>query len=146
MKFTYITLALFSLIALGCQGGTGAGAENQGSFGPNTGKSAPAQADAVTEADLGVPIYPGSTPDVTAGGEMKKVGTGFTTAASNRASDDSSDKVLTFYKGKLPAFEAAQNGDVASLKGTGSNGGEVEIGITKNGDHSSISIINTKKN
>ena len=143
MKLKYVTLALYMLIAFGCKGTSDSGTDAQSGGGATKGQSSAPRASGVTEADLGVPFYPGSTPDDSVGGDAKEVGTAHTTVGSNHVSSDSADKVLAFYKEKLPKFESSKAGGADLMTGKGSNGGEVAISITKDGDHSKIIIVNT---
>jgi hypothetical protein len=145
MKLVNITVALCFLVAVGCKGGDAGTGANTGTT-ANQGQASGAnpQAGGVTEADLGVPIYPGSSSENE--GESKMVGSAKTTVSSVRTSPDSTDKIVQFYKDKLPKFEASKADDMNVFTGTGTNGGQVTIGIKKDGDHSEITIGNVKDN
>jgi hypothetical protein len=60
----------------------------------------------VSEADLGVPFYPGSKPGD--GSSMRVVSGGSSTVQVGLHSDDAPDKVAAFYRDKLKAMSAGK--------------------------------------
>lgn len=76
--------------------------------------------------DTGVPVYPGAVP---AGGSGQ-MSLGTTTVKTQQyLSDDSVDKVVAFYKEKIPAAQVIQSGNQAAVQSFGS-GGVLTIGIS----------------
>jgi hypothetical protein len=149
MKPICLASVLCALMVAGCKGNGGDGASVAGSGQATAGTpsnpeiAAKGDGDTVTEADVQIPFYPGSIPDPSEG-NFKQVGSVFTTIISNRTSTDSADKVFAFYKGKQPTWDSGTN-PFFSLRGTTSNGGNVQIAINKDGDHSKILITTTVK-
>jgi len=91
--------------------------------------SGPASAKPETgpAVNIDVPIYPGATP-AQGGGEMSLGGGTFKVQVFT--TDDSVDKVLSFYKDKLGSQAYVQeSGNHASVQVSGSNG-VVQVGIT----------------
>lgn len=110
----------------------------------NAGGGSTNSAGGVSEADLGVPFYPGSTVDAANNGDTKTESQGKTLINSNHVTNDPPDKIASFYKEKLPGFQNYPAGDSTMFKGKGSNGNDVSIAIGKEGDHSTINIISGK--
>ena len=70
----------------------------------------------ISEADLGVPFYPGSKP--AEGGSMRMVASGGSTFQVGMHSDDAPDKVAAFYRDKLKAMaDGKQMMDMSSNDG-----------------------------
>lgn len=89
----------------------------------------------VTEDELGVPFYPGSSDKD--GGSMKAETPEGKTVVSARTTPDDVAKVKAFYAGKFPDFKFA---------GGAADGGGSEIGAGKlpNGTEVSIQIVRAK--
>jgi len=77
-----------------------------GTIKANDGKSSSEFGVPVTEADLGAPIYPGSTEEVA--GQMKAKTEEETACISTRSTPDVPDKVGEFYKAKLVDANVSQ--------------------------------------
>lgn len=101
----------------------------------------------VSEADLGVPFYPGSA-DGTAGMSSKVETDKEKIVTSMRTSKDDPSKVLEFYQPKVmnPTQSSATSGPtkVASISGTLEHGTEITIGATKDGDNDTQIIVTAK--
>ena len=102
----------------------------------------------VSEADLGVPFYPGSS-EGTAGMTSKVETDKEKVVTSVRTSKDDPSKVLAFYQPKVmnPSQSSATSGStkVASISGTLENGTDITIGATKDGDNDTQIIVTAKQ-
>lgn len=91
----------------------------------------------ITETELGVPFYPGSTLDPK-GNNGKFVDATHHNYDTQRNTPDSPDKVVAFYKEKLKGAKAAGGMDTFRVTGTLDSGATYTITIQKQGDHTMI--------
>lgn len=124
-------------------------ADNKGGMSMSDGKGGTVELGQgnVSEADLGVPFYPGSA-DGTAGMSSKVETDKEKIVTSVRTSKDDLSKVLEFYQPKVmnPSQSSATSGStkVASISGTLEHGTEITIGATKDGDNDTQIIVTAK--
>ncbi len=93
--------------------------------------------------DTGIAVYPGATPV----GQGTTLTMGTTTVKTQQyLSDDSVDKVVAFYKDKVPDARVIQSGNQAAVQAFGS-GGVLTIGISPdaNSGKTKIAISNMTK-
>ena len=97
----------------------------------------------VTEADLGVPFYPGSTAKA---GSASKIETddekGYICA---RETTDDPAKVMEFYKDKVKKSTTMSSGDMSSVSGTEDSGATIAIVSQKQGGKTDISYTYSLK-
>jgi hypothetical protein len=98
---------------------------------------------AVTEAEMGLPYYPGSS--AVAGRDMKSNADGKQSLMSIRTSSDKPAKVTAFYKDKIKNPVNADMGDLSSLSGTLEDGRQVAILVSTTNGNSEITITVTSK-
>ena len=104
-------------------------------------------AGAVSEADLGVPFYPGSEESKDAGLTMISQGPTGKTAMSSRVSKDAPSKVIDFYKDKIPGGKAASmaigEGSMSSISGKLANGAQVSVTATNDGKKDTVVMVSS---
>lgn len=124
-------------------------ADNKGGMSMSDGKGGTIEVGQgnVSEADLGVPFYPGSS-EGTAGMTNKIENDKEKIVTSVRTSKDDPSKVHEFYQPKVmnPSQSSATGGStkVASISGTLEHGTEITIGATKDGDNDTQIVVTTK--
>lgn len=98
----------------------------------------------VTEAELGVPFYPGSTEKPGTG--FKFEGKGEKSYMSVRVTSDTPDKVADFYKGKVKGSTSGGGADMMIVTGLLDSGAKFSVSATKKEDgKTEISIgVSTK--
>jgi len=100
----------------------------------------------VSEADLGLPFYPGSE-DAGKGMSNKVEAQGKKVVTCIRTSKDTPDKVLEFYQPKVmnPTQATADSGEVKSVTISGklANGADVSIAASKDGSKDTQIMITT---
>lgn len=92
----------------------------------------------VTEKELGLPFYPGSTPLERR--DMKVEEQGKHTVLSARATKDSPAKVIEFYKSKVDKPAETVTDQIASMGGKLPDGGEVTLSAIRNGTETEVTI------
>ncbi|MCO5297926.1 MAG: YgdI/YgdR family lipoprotein [Fimbriimonadaceae bacterium] len=97
----------------------------------------------VTEKELGLPFYPGSTP--LQHRDMKVDADGKHVVLSVRATKDSPAKVIAFYKTKVDKPAETVTDQIASMGGTLPDGGELTLSAIVNGTETEISVNVTRK-
>jgi hypothetical protein len=104
----------------------------------------------LTEADLGLPFYEGSTEDAM-GASAKTEANGQTVAASMRTTKDDPGKVIDFYKAKVknpvPSVNDMGGTKMGALAGELENGAKVAVTATKAGTEDTkitVSVTSTK--
>jgi hypothetical protein len=122
MKYTLLTVLLTAIVfAAGCGSSSADATGNHDASGP------------ITEARLGVKIYPGAT--IVTSGETDEV------VSANLRTPDSVDKVIAFYEAELGV---KATGDVALYELSGQKGGKkYGIGINNDGN-TNVSIMGKK--
>jgi len=120
-------------------------------FDDGKGHKMTSSAGQVSEADLGVPYYPGSS-DIENGGVKMDSPEG-TSVSSTRTTGDDVAKVLDFYKSELEkaGFKVGgsmSSGDFGSVSGQKSENDVVSVGVTVDKDkkQTSITITHVVKN
>jgi hypothetical protein len=103
----------------------------------------------VSEADLGVPFYPGSTP--MEGGAMRVASGDSTMLRMNLQSNDAPDKVAAFYRDKLKAMsEGKQLIDMVSPEGGSlslmddKSKSAIQVHVSKDDKGTTIMLSSTK--
>jgi hypothetical protein len=103
----------------------------------------------ITEADLGIPFYPGSQP--VEGGAMRMASADATALRMSLHSDDAPDKVAAFYRDKLKAMsQGKQLVDMSTPDGASislmdeQNKHAIQVMVGKEDAGSSILISSTK--
>lgn len=100
----------------------------------------------VSEADLGLPFYPGSVDKP--GASVKFEQAGEKTVASSRTSKDEPAQVVAFYKDKIedPKDSSVNSGDMkmGSLGGKLKDGAEVAIMASKTGSAETDVVVTVK--
>ena len=103
----------------------------------------------VSEADLGLPFYPGSKP--TEGSGMRVASNESTVVSLGLHSDDAADKVAGFYRDKLKAMaEGKQMVDMSSSEGASlslideKTKGAIQVHVTKAEKGSDIMVSSTR--
>lgn len=159
MKYTFLILAAVTLGMAGC------GSKETTYIGPD-GTEVKGSADgkmvtvktpegnttfgavSVTEGDLGLPFYPGSTekPDTSAKVDTPQG----TTVSCTRTTKDEPKAVAEFYKGKFPSLQSSSmdTGDtkIAGVNGKLDDGSQVSMSATKKGsEDTDIAMIVVKK-
>lgn len=108
------------------------------------GETFDAGAGAVSEADLKLPFYPGSTGT---GGSMKVDSTESTGAISNRTTKDNPGQVVEFYKSKFKVAQTTSNNmggqEMNALTGKLDDGSDVSVMATKNQGDAETKIMVT---
>jgi len=112
----------------------------------NKGNSA-SLAGAVSEADLGLPFYAGST-EKSGGASMVVTDNGVKTATSDRTTKDDPDKVADFYKGKLKDVHVTPSNEgttkMVVVNGTLDDGSEVAVTVAKEGSADTEITVSVK--
>lgn len=98
---------------------------------------------AVTEAEMGLPYYPGSS--AIAGRDIKSNADGKQSLMSVRTSSDKPAKVTAFYKDKIKNPVTADMGDMSSVSGALEDGRQVAILVSASNGNSEITITVTTK-
>ena len=102
-------------------------------------------AGAVSEADLGVPFYPGSEESKDAGMTVVSQGPNGKTAMSSRLSKDAPSKVIDFYKDKIPGGKTASmtlgEGSMSSISGKLANGAQISVTATNDGKKDTVVMV-----
>ena len=97
----------------------------------------------VSEADLGLPFYPGSTEKPNA--SMKGDTNGEKSAMISRTTKDDPDKVVAFYKDKIPGGKDSNftTGDtkMGTVGGKLSDGGEASVMATRKGTEDTEIVV-----
>jgi len=105
----------------------------------------------VTEAEVGVPVYPGATAELT--GNYAATGQQESVQHTMLTTPDSFDKVAAFYKANLKNVGASTvqdmggNGKVAMFQVKGADGSEIAVNIIadKDKEATKIQIVKTQK-
>lgn len=97
------------------------------------------QDPAVIAKQLGVDVYPGARPLRSAGAVNIA---GFKIVGANFESDDSPDKVISFYESRFPKAEVSVKNPDRSTLVVNTSGGVIAIDISRQGDGSRIKISN----
>jgi hypothetical protein len=111
-----------------------------------TGGDMSATVGGVTEADLGLPFYTGSTED-SMGASSKSEVNGQNVVVSMRTTKDDPSKVIDFYKEKvkkpIPSVSDAGGMKVGGLAGELENGAKVAIAATKQSADQDTKVVVT---
>lgn len=97
----------------------------------------------VSEADLGLPFYPGSEP--ISGRDMKSEADGQITYISFRSSSDPPAKVADFYKSKIESATTTVTDQMAAVSGKLKDGSETTASAIVNEGKTEISVVVSRK-
>jgi len=96
----------------------------------------------VTEAQLGVPFYPGS--DAVSGKDMQVVADGKQSYVSFRSTSDSPEKVAEFYKGKVKGPTVTSSASNSAVTGKLDSGADFMMFARVDGGKTEIQIATSK--
>jgi len=100
----------------------------------------------ISESDLGLPFYPGSSEKK--GASMIATQNGVKSVMSSRTTKDLPSKVLDFYKGKVengkPSNIDSGDNKIIMLSGKSNDGSDVEIMASKNGSADTEILVTVK--
>lgn len=97
----------------------------------------------VSESELGLPFYPGST--AIEHRDMKADADGQHTVLSVRATEDAPSKVVEFYKSKVKGATVTTTDQIATMGGKLPDGGDLTLSAIINGKQTEISVGVTRK-
>lgn len=97
----------------------------------------------VSESELGIEFYPGSSE--VAGKDMKIDADGKNTFMSNRSTSDAPDKVAEFYKGKVKGATTTGSAEFSTVNGKLENGADFMMMARVENGKTEIQVTTSKK-